>query len=95
MTIWYSHVTPAYSLGFEHALYDHEAKVWDGYALTATYMGSVLPLLDATCHRRVGEGNYSSTLHPSQVWPQSYICSHTLDLHIFVFIANFLLALKA
>lgn len=63
MTIWYSHVTPAYSLGFEHALYDHEAKVWDGYALTATYMGSVLPLLDATCHRRVGGGQLLQ--HPS------------------------------
>ena len=49
-------MTPAYSLGFEHALYDHEAKVWDGFALSVTYKGSVLPLLDATCHRCVGGG---------------------------------------
>ena len=63
MTIWSSHVTPAYSLGFEHALYDHEAKVWDGFALSVTYKGSVLPLLDATCHRCVGGGQLLQ--HPS------------------------------
>ena len=94
MTIWYSHATPACPLGFEHTLLEHEAKVWDGFALSVPYMGSLLPLLDATCHR-CGGGQLSTTFHLNQVWPQSYICSHTLDLNIFVLIANFLLALKA
>ena len=66
MIVSYPHVGQVHSLGFVHSKrvrWDHEAEVWDGFTLSVTYVGSLLPLLDATCHRCVCGGvTISSTL---------------------------------